>query len=134
MALKKKVTWSSGQGPSPRNIAKMPAYFPTPEIVDQELKDAWSQIVVGQICLVTDEMNAFPSNDGLYPYPIMRQGGWYGDASVNIGQPVVYIGQTNVNCLGTKGRIISKPYATIFYNGSKYLVSDPNCLKPIGMD
>ena len=70
------------------------------------------------------------------PYPLMYPGmGGYGSSDIEIsaGTVVVYLGMTNVLCAGAKGRTISKPYATVFYNGGKYLINDQNYLKPLSL-
>ncbi len=133
MALKKKITWSAGQTPTPKRMPALPPYSPEPAIADEELKSAWSRAYIGQMCQIINPMFARKGGGEAYPMPVMFSGhGWYvDDTKVEAGQPVIYIGRTNVNCLGTKGKIISKPYVTIFYHGIKYLVSNPNDLKPI---
>jgi len=111
----------------------MPAYSPAPDIFDIELKAAWSRAYVGQMCQVISPMYAKKTHSDAYPSPVLYSGiRWVGDdMQLEIGQPLIYIGQTNVNCLASKGRIISKPFITVFYDGIKYLVPNPNDLKPI---
>lgn len=132
---KKKVIWNPGQVPESRhhNLGKMPRYYPEPEVRDPGLRDAWGNAIIGQACMVIQELYSQSSTYSLYPYPIFRAGvsGWAGEQKLDVGQIVIYLGPTNVDCVSSKSRIISKPYHTIFFNGGKFLIYDPNTLQPL---
>ena len=146
MVFKKKVSWNAGQVPERIAQPKMPVYVMEPEIQNEDLRDAWSGVYIGQMCLALNIMFAHQSNDN-FPHPVMYggTGGWgklnfphpvmYGSvgSEINIvpGQSMIYLGHTHVSCIGAKGRIIKKPYAVIFFNGIKFLIADLNNLKPI---
>jgi hypothetical protein len=133
MALKKKVTWNAGQVPEKHSRTRLPHYTAEPEVRDEALREAWSQAYVGQMCLALNSMFARHSNDRLFPHPVMHggEGGWGGEFNAVPGQAMVYLGHTHVECLGSKGKIIKRPYMTVFFNGTKFLIADPNNLKPL---
>ena len=132
MALKKKVTWNAGQVPERTSRPRMPVYVAEPEIRNEDLRDAWSGAYIGQMCLALNIMFARQSNDN-FPHPVMYggEGGWGSEINVVPGQAMIYLGHTRVSCIGAKGRIIDKPYTTVFFNGIKFLIADLNNLKPI---
>jgi hypothetical protein len=133
MALKKKVTWNAGQVPEKHSRPRLPHYTAEPEVRDEALREAWSQAYVGQMCLALNSMFARHSNDRSFPHPVMHggEGGWGGEFNAVPGQVMVYLGHTHVECLGSKGKIIKRPYMTVFFNGTKFLIADPNNLKPL---
>ncbi len=132
MALKKKVTWNAGQVPERTVRPRLPVYVAEPEIRNEDLRNAWADVYVGQICLALNSMFARQSNDN-FPHPVMYggEGGWGSEINAVPGQAMIYLGHTHVNCIGSKGRIINKPYTTVFFNGIKFLIADLNNLKPI---
>lgn len=131
---KKKVTWNTGQVPERTNTARyrLPAYYPEPDINDPDLRESWQTVEVGQALMILTESFSQPGNT-MYPHPIVYPGvnGWHGENRFMPGHLAIYLGQTHVPMLGSKNRIISKPYHTVFFNGAKYLVHDPNTMKPI---
>jgi hypothetical protein len=134
MTLKKKVTWNPGQVPERNSRPRLPPYVAEPEVKDESLREAWNQAHVGQMCLALNSMFArHTSRDSLYPHPMMYggEGGWGGEVNAMPGQAMVYLGHTHVECLGSKGKIIKRPYMTVFFNGMKFLIADPNNLKPL---
>lgn len=135
MGIRKKVTWNSGQRPERHTRPRLPAYQPEPDIVDPDLKASWADVNVGQMCVASSPMFASSRyhNESAYPHPILYAGlgGWQGEVQIEKGQVLIYVGQTHVNCIGSKNRIISKPFHTVFFNGTKLLIADPNNLKPI---
>ncbi len=139
MAARKKVVWNQGQVPDRYARPKLPSYTPPQEIFDTELKDAWFSLIIGGMLITTephfvrDTKNVY-SGENIFPHPLMYRGpgsSWAGDVEIPTGSVMVYLGSTNVDCLANKGRIISRPYPTVFYNGIKYLIQDQNCLKPL---
>jgi hypothetical protein len=132
MAFKKKVSWNAGQVPERISQPRMPVYVMEPEIRNEDLRDAWSGVHIGQMCLALNVMFAHQSNDN-FPHPVMYggEGGWGSKVNVVPGQVMIYLGHTHVSCIGAKGRIIKKPYAAVFLNGIKFLIADLNNLKPI---
>lgn len=138
MGQKKKVTWNSGQTPDRPKSLNIPIYTPEPDVEDVSIRDSWNSIDVGHICIAMTDMFAVSSparqsRESKFPFPVLYSGNaqWGGELQVKEGQMLIYLGQTYVNCLGSKNRIISRPYKTVFFNGSKYLLSDPNNLKPL---
>jgi len=133
----KKVTWNAGQVPERLIKPRLPHYFPAPDIIENENRDAWHRLDVGQMLLAIKphSANVSVSKRDLFPYPVMypyASGRYYPeDVQVDEGQVMVYLGITNVDCLGAKGRIISKPYPMVFFRGSRYLIHDQNYLKPL---
>ena len=132
MAFKKKVSWNAGQVPERIAQPRMPVYVMEPEIQNEDLRDAWCGVYIGQMCLALNIMFAHQSNDN-FPHPVMYggAGGWGNEINIVPGQSMIYLGHTHVSCIGAKGRIIKKPYAVIFFNGIKFLIADLNNLKPI---
>jgi len=131
---KMKVTWNPGQQPASHSGPRLPAYSAQPEIIDVDLRAAWNNLLVGEM-LIALQPHFVRSNfqGGWFPHPILFPGdlGRGHDITVPVGQLMVYLGMTNVDCRGTKGKIISKPYPTVLFNGVRYLVQDPNHLKPL---
>jgi len=138
MGLKKKVIWNHGKTPERSTQRNIPPYVAEPEISDAALRDSWNHIYVGHICFATTNLFAMItppkySIENYFPFPVLYAGdggGWNGDLEVKEGQILIYLGNTYVNCVGSKNRIISKPYKTVFFNGLKFLISDPNSVKP----
>lgn len=141
MKNRKKVTWNAGQTPELYKRPRMPAYTSEPDLLDDELREAWNNSFVGQICTANYHLASYgnPSsyvNSG-FPHPLLMAVQDYDASYLNSsiyvpkGAPIMYLGRTYVDCIGTKSRVIKRPYVTIFFGGSKYLVSDPNFLKPI---
>lgn len=130
---KKKVTWNVGQTAERHSRPRLPPYMPLPDIVDPELQLAWDEMVIGDILLTT--VVQFIRRDAYYqtiPHPMMISGdvGW-GEKNVPIGSSMIYLGTTDVDCQASKGRIISLPYPTVFYEGARYLIQNPNHFKPL---
>lgn len=138
MRHRKKVVWNSGQVPDRHPMARMLPYRPPKEIIDDTLRHAWEEVKVGDMLTAIESYYIQPNDYHVnnVPYPVMYPGvGGYGYADPEIlpGTLMVYLGTTNVDCAGAKGRTISKPYATVFYNGKKYLINDQNYLKPLSL-
>lgn len=139
MVARKKVVWNQGQVPDRYNRPRLPSYTVPQEIFDVELRNAWQNLIIGGM-LSTTELHFTRNNktnysgENFFPYPLLYRGpgsSWAGDIEIPVGTIMVYLGMTNVDCLGSKGRIISKPYPTVFYDGGKYLIQDQNYLKPL---
>jgi len=91
---------------------------------------------VGHMLLTTEPH--FIENSPLYsktPNQILIVGKlmWGAPKSFPAGTLMMYLGTTNVDCQGSKGRIITKPYPTVFHEGSRYLIQDQNFFKPLIM-
>lgn len=142
MKHRKKITWNAGQVPELAKRPRMPAYTPEPDVIDEDLKAAWNESFVGQICTSNYHLASYGSPSSYlssgFPHPLLITISEHDVAYLNsaIGYipkecPVIYLGRTYVDCVGTKSRVIKRSYVTIFFAGAKYLVSDPNLLKPI---
>jgi len=141
MRHRKKITWNAGQKPEIAKRPRLPPYVSEPEIIDENLKQAWNNSFVGQICVANTHLICY-SNPSYYtsngfPYPLLNPVD-SNDLFINtteihvpINHPVIYLGRTYVDCVGTKSKIIKRPYISIFFGGGKYLIPDPNALKPI---
>jgi len=138
MAVKRNVVWYQGQVPE-RYV--LPSYTSPQEIFDLELKNAWFNLAVGGMLITTESHFVRGTKDtssrrNIFPHPLMEKGPgslWAGDVEIPTGSVMVYLGSTNVDCLGKKRRIISRPYPTVFYCGIKYLIQDQNYFKPISL-
>lgn len=135
MRPKKQVIWNQGQQPERRNKPRLPTYHPPLQIQDEALRDAWHNIVVGEM-LVTTEHHHFETGSGynVVPHPLLHPGtGYYSENQIPANSLMVYIGTTNVDCAGLNNRVIARPYATVFYNGGKYLINNQNHFKPVSL-
>jgi hypothetical protein len=142
MRHRKKVTWNAGQSPTVNQRPRMPVYTPEPDVIDADLKQAWNDSFIGQICLTNNHLacygdSSYYTSNG-YPHPILNPVADHDASYINNTTsyipktyPVIYLGRTYVDCIGTKSRIIKRPYVTVFFSGAKYLIADPNMLKPI---
>lgn len=131
---KKKVTWNAGQVSEKITTSRrrLPPYSPEPDVKDPDLRESWRTIEVGQALIILTESFSQPGSN-LFPHPIVYPypGGWSNENQFLPGHLAIYLGQTHVPMMGSKNRIISKPYHTVFFNGAKYLIHDPNMMKPI---
>lgn len=131
---KKKVTWNAGQTAERGSRPRLPPYTPLPDIDDPDLLAAWDTMAVGNILVTTAPH--FIRNETYYktiPHPMMISGemAWGMEKTVPVGSSMIYLGTTNVDCQGSKGRVISTPYPTVFYDGGRYLIQNPNNFKPL---
>lgn len=131
---KKKLTWNAGQTAERYTRPRLPPYTPLPDVNDPELLTAWDSISVGDILLSTEPH--FIRHETYYktiPHPMMVPGdvAWGAEKLIPTGASMIYIGTTNVDCQASKGRVISIPYPTVFYDGARYLIQNPNHFKPL---
>jgi len=131
---KKKVTWNAGQTAEKHSRPRLPPYTPLPDIKDPDLQAAWDSLSVGDILLSTEPH--FIRNETYYktlPHPMIVLGelAWGMEKTIPVGASMIYLGTTGVDSLGSKGRIISTPYPTVFYDGGRYLIQNPNNFKPL---
>lgn len=131
MLQKKKVIWNAGQVPERNKRPRMPIYIAEPTILDEDLNAAWSKAHVGQMCIVVQNM--MHRTIATFPYQLMFVDSFVPshEQSVCHGTTMLYLGRTYIECIGSKEKIISRPYITVLLNGAKFLVVDPNSLKPI---
>lgn len=134
MLQKKKVVWNVGQVSERSKIPRrrLPIYVAEPIILDEELHAAWNRVQIGQMCIVVQNMTTMRLNTE-FPYPLMLIGDAWSDHERNVcsGTTMIYLGRTYVECIGSKNRVISRPYITVLFNGVKFLIVDPNSSKPI---
>lgn len=134
--MKKRLTWNAGQVPERRNKPRLPVYTPLPLIADPDLGAAWDSLLVGHMLMMTEPH--FIEHSPAYvaiPHQVLIVGDltWGAPKNFSTGTLMMYLGTTNVDCQGSKGRIITKPYPTVFHEGSRYLIQDPNFFKPLSM-
>ena len=131
MVQRKKVVWNQGQTPEKYKSVRLPTYIPEPDIKDPELQTLWNEVYVGQMCVPTYEMFVNTGYKGAYPLPMTVLGDGYGYLTLKVDHPVLYVGETRVDCQGSKSRVITRSYATILVGAERFLVPDRNFLKPI---
>jgi len=136
MKPKGRAIWNQGQQPERYSRPRLPPYTRPRQIENEELREAWFNLIVGEMLVVLEpcHTNASGYTANSYPHPVLYSGAaspWTDDINVLEGTMMVYLGMTNVDCMGNNGRVISKPYATVFYNGGKYLIENQNLFKPL---